>query len=204
VISLSDEIKDKHGKHGSQDVQSEQGAPGVNAPGAGTDGADSVTGASESERSYEELRDLVDQREAELAEYLDSLKRAQAEMDNYRKRMIKEQAQIVDNAAQSVLLELLPVIDNLERAIVAAKTADESGTLFDGVELIYSQILGILEKQSVEVINPADEQFDPMKHEAVMQMESEAHSENTVIEVIQKGYGLKGRLLRPAMVVVAK
>jgi molecular chaperone GrpE len=204
VISLSDEIKDKHGKRGSQDVQSEQGAPGVNAPGAGTDGADSVTGASESERSYEELRDLVDQREAELAEYLDSLKRAQAEMDNYRKRMIKEQAQIVDNAAQSVLLELLPVIDNLERAIVAAKTADESGTLFDGVELIYSQILGILEKQSVEVINPADEQFDPMKHEAVMQMESEAHSENTVIEVIQKGYGLKGRLLRPAMVVVAK
>jgi molecular chaperone GrpE len=156
------------------------------------------------EQDYEALRELLNKSEAEAAEYLDVLRRTQAEMDNYRKRMMKEQAQIVECAAQSVLTELLPVIDNLERAIVAAKSVNEGGSLLDGVELIYVQILGILEKQEVEVINPAGEKFDPEKHEAVMQMDSDTHTENTVIEVIQKGYDLKGRLLRPATVVVAK
>lgn len=182
---MSDEIKD------GNDIHSETGA-------------EDIEGVSEKGHTYEELKALLDQREEEMAGFLDTLKRNQAEMDNYRKRMIKEQAQIVECASQNVLMDLLPVIDNLERAIVVAKNANEDGSLLDGVELIYSQIIGILEKQSVEVINPADEQFDPEKHEAVMQMESETHSENTVIEVIQKGYDLKGRLLRPAMVVVAK
>jgi molecular chaperone GrpE len=160
--------------------------------------------ADQGEHDYGALKDLLSKTEAEAAEYLDLVRRTQAEMDNYRKRMMKEQAQIVECAAQSVLMELLPVIDNLERAIVAAKTTNEAGSLLNGVELVLSQILGILEKQSVEIIDPAGEQFDPEKHEAVMQMESKAHSENTVIEVVQKGYDLKGRLLRPAMVVVAK
>lgn len=170
---------------------------------AGTDEEDGQM-VGQGEHDYETLKELLSKTEAEAAEYLDLVRRTQAEMDNYRKRMIKEQAQIVENAAQSVLTQLLPVIDNLERAIVAAKTANESGSLLGGVELVLSQILSILEKQSVEIINPAGEQFDPEMHEAVMQMESKAHAENTVVEVVQKGYILKGRLLRPAMVVVAK
>jgi molecular chaperone GrpE len=172
------------------------------SPAANDNGQDGQ--AEQGEHDYETLKELLSKTEAEAAEYLDLVRRTQAEMDNYRKRMVKEQAQIVDCAAQSVLTELLPVIDNLERAIVAAKTANDTGSLLGGVELVLSQILNIIEKQSVEIINPAGEQFDPEKHEAVMQMESKAHAENTVIEVVQKGYNLKGRLLRPAMVVVAK
>jgi molecular chaperone GrpE len=176
----------------------------TDSPSSSSDNINDERSTEQYEQDYEVLKGLLNKSEAEAAEYLDVLRRTQAEMDNYRKRMMKEQAQIVECAAQSVLTELLPVIDNLERAIIAAKSGNEGGLLLGGVELIYSQILGILEKQEVEVINPAGEEFDPEKHEAVMQMDSDAHAENTVIEVIQKGYDLRGRLLRPAMVVVAK
>ncbi|MHB8842271.1 MAG: nucleotide exchange factor GrpE [Candidatus Aquicultor sp.] len=166
-----------------------------------------ATGAAQDEQtpdSQGELKERLEQKEAEAAEYLDTLKRLQAEMENFRKRMIKEQEQIIQYAAQTVVLELLPVIDNLERALAAAEADAESGRLKEGVELIYTQLKGLLAKECVEVIDPAGEEFDPMKHEAVMQVASDEHAENTVVEVLQKGYDLKGRLLRPAMVKVAK
>jgi len=156
------------------------------------------------DKEFDELKEKLDKKEAEAAEYLDTLKRVQAEMDNYRKRMQKEQEQIIQHATQIVILELLPVIDNLERALDTAKAENDSGKLYEGIELIYSQIKKILERECVEVIDPVGEEFDPMRHEAVMQVESEEHEANTVAQVMQKGYELKGRLLRPAMVVVAK
>lgn len=156
------------------------------------------------EKLYYELKEKLDKKEAEAAEYLDMLRRTQAEMDNFRKRMMKEQEQITQFASQVVLLELLPVIDNLERALNTADTEIDGGKLREGVELIYSQLKGILEKECVEVIDPVGEEFDPLLHEAVMQVEADGRKENTVVEVMQKGYSLKGRLLRPAMVTVAK
>jgi len=170
------------------------------SPGESTETA---TGAAGDE-NYKELKELLEKKESEAAEYLDTLKRVQAEMENYKKRMLKEQAQILEYAAQTVILELLPVIDNLERALETAKAEGEAGKLREGVELIYTQLTGILKKECVEVINPVGEQFDPLKHEAVMQVEADGHEENAVVEVLQKGYDLKGRLLRPAMVKVAK
>lgn len=165
---------------------------------------DKIAGQEDYKELHDELKDRLDKKEAEAAEYLDTLKRVQAEMENFRKRMVKEQEQITQYAAQTVILELLPVIDNLERAIDTARDEGEGTKLLEGVELIYSQLKGILERECVEVIDPVDEPFDPQHHEAVMQIESDGHEENTVVEVMQKGYILKGRLLRPAMVVVAK
>ncbi len=153
---------------------------------------------------HEELKERLDETEAKAAEYLDTLKRMQAEMENYRKRMVKEQEQIVQYASQTVILELLPVIDNLERAIGIDRIENEGTKLLEGVELIYSQLQGILEREGVEVIDPTGKLFDPQRHEAVMQVESDDHEENTIVEVMQKGYALKGRLLRPATVTVAK
>lgn len=161
---------------------------------------------------HEELKERLDETEAKLdeteakaAEYLDTLKRMQAEMENYRKRMVKEQEQIIQYASQTVILELLPVIDNLERAIGIDRVENEGTKLLEGVELIYSQLQGILEREGVEVIDPTTGKlFDPQRHEAVMQVESDDHEENTIVEVMQKGYALKGRLLRPAAVTVAK
>lgn len=152
----------------------------------------------------DELQERLSKKEAEAAEYLDMLKRTQAEMDNYRKRMMREQEQIIQFATQTVFRELLPVIDNIERALHAAETGASSASLTEGFELIYSQLNELLAKECVEVIDPLGAEFDPERHEAIMQIESEGFAENTVAEVLQKGYALKGRLLRPAMVKVAK
>ncbi len=165
---------------------------------------DKITEQEDYKRLHDELKDRLDKKETEAAEYLDTLKRVQAEMENFRKRMMKEQEQIIQYAAQTVILELLPVIDNLERALDTAKAESEGTKLLEGVELIYSQLKGILERECVEVVDPVGEPFDPQHHEAVMQIESDGHEENTVVEVMQKGYILKGRLLRPATVIVAK
>jgi len=190
---INENIKEEISKNGND--ASKESMPVENSPsneGAGGD------------KKYDELKEKLDKKEAEAAEYLDTLKRVQAEMENYRKRMQKEQEQIIQHATQTVILELLPVIDNLERALDTAKAENESGKLYEGVELIYSQLKRILERECVEIINPVGEEFDPMRHEAVMQIDSEEHEANTVAQVMQKGYELKGRLLRPAMVVVAK
>ncbi|MBS3908612.1 MAG: nucleotide exchange factor GrpE [Actinobacteria bacterium] len=154
--------------------------------------------------SYEDLKERLSRKEADAAEYLDMAKRVQAEMDNYRKRMLREQEQIVQYATQTVMRELLPLIDNIERALHAAEAGASSASLTEGFELIYTQLNALLAKECVEVIDPLGREFDPERHEAVLQVESEGHAENTVIEVLQKGYELKGRLLRPAMVKVAK
>lgn len=163
-----------------------------------------VNDRQEEQEDYEALKGLLDQKGAEAAQYLDALKRTQAEMENFRKRMLKEQSQIIEYATQTVIMELLPVIDNLERALSVAETDNEGGKLREGVELIYSQLKAVLEKECVEVIDPMGKEFDPVEHEAVMQVDSDGYGENTVVEVLQKGYGLKGRLLRPAMVKVSR
>ena len=159
---------------------------------------------SASDASYEDLKERLGQKETEATQYLDMAKRAQAEMDNYRKRMLREQELIVQYATQTVMRELLPLIDNIERALNAAEAGASSASLTEGFELIYSQLNELLAKECVEVIDPLGQEFDPERHEAVMQVESEEHAENMVAEVLQKGYELKGRLLRPAMVKVAK
>jgi molecular chaperone GrpE len=155
------------------------------------------------EDSVDELKERLSEKEAEAAEYLDALKRNQAEMENFRKRMQKEHERVIECAAEGVIGELIPLVDNLERALAAARAGEEAN-LIGGVELIYAQLNAILERQGVSVIDPAGEAFDPQVHQAVMQVESDEHEENQVVEVLQKGYALKSKLLRAAMVKVAK
>jgi len=168
------------------------------------EGTESDASTGVRQEDYDILKERLSQKETEATEYLDKLKRTQAEMENFRKRMLKEQEQIIQYAAQTVIRELLPVIDNLERALEASKGDTDGGKLLEGVELIYSQIKDLLARECVEVIDPLGNMFDPQKHEAVMQVDSDEYEENVVAEVFQKGYELKGRLLRPAMVKVAK
>ncbi len=98
----------------------------------------------------------------------------------------------------------MPVVDNLERAISAAESHKDEKTIKEGIEMVYTQFLGILEKEGLEEINPIGGKFDPELHEAVMQEESEDYSEDTIVEVLQKGYRLNDKVLRPAMVKVSK
>ena len=126
-------------------------------------------------------------------------------LENYKKRSTKELEDFRKFANESLIHDLLSVIDNLERAIQAAKEdQDNQQSLLEGVELTLKEINLILEKYGVSPIESLEQPFDPNFHQAIMQEETEAFDENTVIKEMQKGYLLRDRLLRPAMVVVAK
>ena len=131
----------------------------------------------------------------------DRLLRTAAEFDNYRKRMDRERRDLAESTAGEVMKELLPIIDNLERALHAAEQDDP---LRKGVELIHKQMLEMLRKRGVRPIEALGADFDPNFHQAVIHEESAQHREGEVMEELQRGYVVGDRLLRPSMVKVAK
>ena len=131
----------------------------------------------------------------------DRLLRTAAEFDNYRKRMDRERRELAEYTAGEAVAEMLPIIDNLERALQAASIDDP---LRKGVELIHKQMLDMLRKRGVKPIDARGADFDPNFHQAVIHEESPEHREGEVIEELQRGYMVGDRLLRPAMVKVAK
>jgi molecular chaperone GrpE len=154
------------------------------------------------EEAVEEVsvEDRLARAEAKAEEHLDDLKRLAAEFDNYRKRTARDQESLVARAAERLVKELLPVLDDLERALVAADEHEEA-KLEDGVRLVHRSLAAALSKEGLDEI-ATEGAFDPHVHEALLSQPSEA-DEGTVIEVLQKGYRLGDRVLRPARVVVA-
>ena len=145
----------------------------------------------------------VDALKSERDALQDRLLRTAAEFDNYRKRIDRERREQADSAATSLLTEILPVVDNLERALLAPATP-ESARYRAGVELIHRQMLDLLRKRGVTTIEALGTDFDPRIHQAVSQETSETHRDGEVMEEMQRGYMLGDRLLRAAMVKVAK
>jgi len=137
---------------------------------------------------------------AERDEYLAHLQRTQAEFDNYRKRMLRDQTAHLERATGTLIEQLLPVLDSFELALGSAGTDVER--LRKGVELVYGEFLGALEKAGLERIEALGKPFDPEEHEAVMHVEDDG-GEPGVRDVVRSGYRFKGRVLRPAMVKVA-
>jgi len=145
----------------------------------------------------------VDELEAvgrERDELLDTLQRVQAEFDNYRKRAARDQQSLVARAHERLVKELLPVLDDLERALEAAE-AHEEAKLEEGVALVTRSFADVLRKEGLEEV-ATDGKFDPHVHEALLSQSSEAE-EGSVIEVLQKGYRLGDRVIRPARVVIS-
>jgi len=137
---------------------------------------------------------------AENEELIDTLQRLKAEFDNYRKRAARDQESLVARAGERIVKELLPVLDDLERALEAAESHEEA-KLEEGVKLVHRQLEQILEREGLAPVE-TDGKFDPNVHEALLTQPS-ASDEGSVIEVLQKGYRLGDRVLRPARVVVA-
>lgn len=137
-------------------------------------------------------------------EYLDKLLRLKAEFENYKKRMLKEQSLAVKYASEGIIGRLLPIIDNLDRALQAIEEGLEASKIIDGVKLTHQDIKKVLQDCFVEEINPQGEPFDPAEHEAVMTVNSNSHKEDHVVEVLQKGYKLDGKIVRPAKVSICK
>jgi molecular chaperone GrpE len=157
--------------------------------------------AGDAHASPDPLADLRRERD----ELEDRWLRQTAEFDNYRKRMDRERRDLADHAASEILHELLPVLDDIERALEAAASADDPAVEAhrQGLELIERQFSEILRKRHVSRVEAVGQDFDPNVHQAVGQEVSEEHREGEVIEELRRGYTLKDRLLRPAMVKVA-
>lgn len=143
--------------------------------------------------------------EKEKAELLDKILRKQAETENLRRISKMEQAEAREYALYDFLNRLLPVLDNIERALEAARTAtDLPAPYLEGLEMIRKQLEQILTQEGVSVIEAAGTPFDPHCHHAVMEVESEEHDPGTVTEELQKGYRHRQRILRPSMVKVCR
>jgi molecular chaperone GrpE len=137
---------------------------------------------------------------AEKEELRELAQRVQADFENYRKRMLREQTEKVERASESIVLQLLPVLDNFELALPSFDGADEK--VRKGVELLYAELLGVLAKAGLERIDALHKPFDPNEHEAVAQEDGDG--EPVVCDVLRSGYRLKGRVLRPATVRVTR
>jgi molecular chaperone GrpE len=151
----------------------------------------------------EKLQTQLEEKTRESAEYFDKWIRLQAEFENYKKRIQREKTDQMKFGNETILRAILPIIDNLERAIDHGKQAKEAGPLIAGVEITLNQFLNILEKFGVKPVPAVGEVFDPEKHEAISQIQSDQES-NRVVSEAQKGYLFHERLLRPAKVIVSK
>lgn len=151
----------------------------------------------------EDLEAQLGEIKREAAENYDKYLRSVAELDNYRKRAARERADYIKYANENILRDLLPILDNMERAREHASGGGEIAPFLEGLDLIQAQFRDILSRYGVEVIEALGREFDPNFHEAVMQVPGDAETDNKVVEEFARGYLLNGRLLRPAKVSVA-
>ena len=163
-----------------------------------------VADASELEAKVGRLQADLREKAAEVEALNDRLLRLHAEFENYKKRMARERSEFVKFSNEGLILEFLPVLDNLERAVATARLGVEAQGVAEGLEIILRLFQTTLEKAGVKAIEALEHQFDPNFHQAVAQRESNDGRDNIVVEEIQKGYLLEGRVLRPSMVKVSK
>src|SRR5690625_2768465 len=154
-------------------------------------------------KSIEELQQELDRRQEENDKTYERLLRLQAEYDNFKKRTEREKLAERKYKAQDLANELLPALDNFERALAIETTAETKG-IVEGISMVYRQIKEALKSEGIEEIEAVGKEFDPNLHHAVMQVEDEEIESNFIIEELQKGYILKDRVIRPAMVKVNK
>jgi molecular chaperone GrpE len=171
---------------------------------AGTEEVGEKVQAQEDADPIRKLQDQLKSKEDEAKQSYDRLLRVSAEFENYKKRAAREMYDFRKYANQSLLREFLTVVDNLELAQKTAESEREiDQRLVEGLDITLKEIHRIFERFDVKTIEAVGKPFDPTYHEAVMRQETEDHPENTVVDEYQKGYLLRDRLLRPAMVVVA-
>ena len=154
--------------------------------------------------SKEELVGELEKTKNEAAENYDKYLRTSAEFENYKRRAIKERADAINYGNERLLKDILPIVDSLERALDHAYNSEDFDAFVEGLRLIYDKLLVSLEKHGVERIDAAGKDFDPNFHEAMLQVETEEYENNKIVEELEKGYLLNGRLLRPVKAAISK
>lgn len=162
------------------------------------------TSNKDKKEAHKGLRKKLEEKEEEVRALFDRLQRTQAELENYKKRVVKEKNDLMKYGSEEIVKEIMHTVDNLEVAIKHARESNNSESITEGIEIILKQLLKSLERFGVRGFVSIGEKFDPNRHEAVVQVESAEHEPNTVISESQKGYFLHDRLLRPALVTVAR
>jgi molecular chaperone GrpE len=188
----------------SKELDREEGAQSAEN---GANGHESLPPADAAELAQEAQggvsRQEYERVEQERDALLDRLARLQAEFDNYRKRNAREQAEFRDYAIADAVKSFLPVLDNFDLALKHQQSDAPDSALRSGIELIRKQMEDVLTRLGVQIVPAQGQQFDPRVHEAIEMVESRDHADHEIIEELQRGYKLKDRLLRPAMVRVA-
>ncbi len=185
----SEERQDEAAAQEPQDTQDAAGGEGA---------AEAVNEANNADVTAE-----LEKLRAENEEFQQRLLRAQADFDNFRRRTVKEKEELGKYASAKLITELLPVIDNFERALNTTGDISDAASYVKGVEMIFRQLEGVLKAEGLTPMEAEGQPFNPEFHQAIMQVESEEHEEGIVVEVVQKGYMLKDKVLRPAMVKVS-
>jgi molecular chaperone GrpE len=189
--------------------------PSVPAPPSDSPSAAPPSTDEQREQVERDIGELLADVERERDEYLELARRTKADFENYRKRVAGDASQAEKRARVELVRQLLPVLDNLERALAASEPAegkaahrqadervDLGSNLAEGVRLVYEELKAILERAGIESYEPSGERFDPQWHEAMMTRPGPDEKAGTVLEVLEKGYRLDGQVLRPARVVV--
>lgn len=189
-------VDDKEGASGGMDERptDDRGDPNVDPDGAGTAEASEIV----------RLQAQVAEKEKEAGDLKDKYLRLLADSDNARKRMRQQSEESVRIQREGFLRDLLPIVDNLERAVEAARGGDNSKPIVEGVEMVLRSLLDFLKSHGVTQLNAVGQPFDPQLHEAVDQVVGSEHAPNTVVNEFHRGYLIGDRMLRPARVSVAK
>ncbi len=174
-------------------------APRADEPDEGRDGAVAQDGSAGGETPAAEVERL----RAEVAELKDRWLRERAELENFKRRQSRDKAEALRFANEGLLRDLLPIIDNLHRAVEHARASREVDAIADGVDMTLRTLTDTLERHGVKIVEALGRPFDPAHHEAIGHVES-AHPANTVVDEHQRGYLLHDRLLRPALVTIGK
>ena len=154
--------------------------------------------------SEEDLKVKLQEMEKKAAENYEKYVRAAAELDNYKKRAVREKADAINYGNENLLRDILPLVDNMDRAMEHACNSDDFNAFREGMKMLKQQLLSCLQKHGVEQIEAVGKDFDPHVHEAMLQVESKEHEESKVVGEFERGYLLNGRLLRPAKVSVCR
>lgn len=185
------------------DPEAEQETAETSAEAAGKE--DEITD-SKADKKAGRKKFKADKKQDVLKEKIDELedrvKRQMAEFENFRKRTEREKTAMFETGAKSVIEKILPVVDNFERGLAAVPEAEKGGAFEEGMEMIYKQLMGELEKMDVKPIPAVGEEFNPEFHNAVMQVESEEYESGTVAQELQKGYTYRDAVVRHSMVAV--
>jgi len=193
VPERADEAADEEG--GADVPDDGEVLEGIEADGVEADGVEAEEDAIAAD---------LDKARAEAESYLDDLRRLQADFDNYRKRTLREQTARAASASQALVARLLPVLDNFELAVSSAERSRDFDRMLKGVEMVFGELREVLEAEGLVRIEAEGKPFDPERHEAVIAVEEEDTEPGMVVDIVRAGYELRGKVLRPAMVKVAK